>query len=199
MKLNIGSGHSRLDGFTNLDRSSTVGADIVFDLEDCHFGVSIPLETDSVEEFLASHVFEHITNLLPVVQELHRIAKPGAKLIARVPYGSSDIAFEDPTHRRQFFLNSFSYFGQPAYAWMDYGYIGDWKEVGRTLVLNPNAAVQPESLEEAQHMLQHMRNSVVEFIVELRAIKPRRSTLAEQPTVPTNFATVQQVYGVAPR
>ncbi len=199
MKLNIGSGHSRLDGFTNLDRSTSVGAEIVFDLETCAIGNRLPLVTSSVEEFHASHILEHIHNILPVMQELYRVAEPDAKLIVRVPYGSSDSAFEDPTHVRQFFLNSFSYFGQPAYARADYGYIGDWKEVGRTLVLNPNAAVQPESLEEAQHMLQHMRNSVVEFIVELRAIKPRRSTLAEQPTVPTNFATVQQVYGVAPR
>ena len=106
----------------------------------------LPLADDSVEEFLASHILEYIHYILPVMQELHRVAKPGAKLLARVPYGSSDIAFEDPTHCRQFFLNSFSYFGQPAYARADYGYTGDWEEVKRFLVLNPAAAVQPESL-----------------------------------------------------
>lgn len=199
MKLNIGSGHSRLPGFTNLDRSSSVGAEIVFDLETCAIGNRLPLEPSSVKEFHASHILEHIHNILPVMEELYRVAEPDAKLLVRVPYGSSDIAFEDPTHVRQFFLNSFTYFGQPAYARADYGYTGDWEEVKRLLILNPGAAVQPESLEEAQHMLQHMRNSVIEFIVELRAVKPRRSTLDRPRRVEAEFATFEQIYGVQPK
>jgi hypothetical protein len=47
------------------------------------------------------------------MEELHRIAKPNAKVVFKVPYGSSDRAFEDPTHVRQYFLHSFDYFCQP--------------------------------------------------------------------------------------
>lgn len=37
------------------------------------------------------------------MEELHRIAKQDAIFTCRVPYGSSDDAYEDPTHVRQFF------------------------------------------------------------------------------------------------
>ncbi|HHK5531698.1 TPA: hypothetical protein ACQUHH_000011 [Bacillus mobilis] len=56
-----------------------------------------------MDEFLASYVLEHIEMPLDAMEELHRIAKPNAKMVCHVPYGSSDDAFEDPTHCRQFF------------------------------------------------------------------------------------------------
>lgn len=62
-----------------------------------------------------------------MMQELHRIAKPGAKANFRLPNGASDDAFEDPTHVKQYFLQSFGYFSQPYYWRSDYGYRGDWK------------------------------------------------------------------------
>ena len=59
---------------------------------------------NSVNEFLLSHVVEHIHNILPMMQELYRIAQPESKYDHRVPYGSSDDAYEDPTHIRQYFI-----------------------------------------------------------------------------------------------
>ena len=60
------------------------------------------------------------------MQELWRIAKPNAKMVIRVPHGASDDAWEDPTHVRAYFSNSFGYYSQPYYWRADYGYRGDW-------------------------------------------------------------------------
>lgn len=179
-KLNIGSGHHRAEGWTNLDRSLEVKPDILFDLADIP-GKQIPLLSDSVDMFLCSHILEHIPNILPVMQELYRIAKPGASMCVRVPYGGSDIAYEDPTHCRYFFENSMSYFGQPAYARADYGYRGDWCEKNRIISLHPKIKQafgqgHKPSAEEIIEVVRGYRNMATEIIFELEAVKPARPT-----------------------
>jgi len=52
----------------------------------------------------------NISNTLRLMQELWRIAKPDAHMTIRIPHGSSDDAWEDPTHERAYFANSFGYF-----------------------------------------------------------------------------------------
>jgi len=174
-KLNIGCGHNILPGYTNLDRSHDVGADIIFDLEHCG-GRRLPFPDDHFDEILASHIIEHIRNILPLMQELHRVAKPGAYLILRTPFGSTASAFDDPTHIRYLFPSSYWYFGQPAYARADYGYRGDWdlEEVGLTVL--PQLA---EKLEDAgiaiEFAVTHLNNIVHEMIASLKCVKPIRS------------------------
>src|SRR5262245_44004550 len=113
-RLNVGCGRNVIPGWINLDAQPLPGVDIIADLERCA-EVPLPLGGDSVDEFLLSHVIEHIHAPLPLMQELHRIARPGAKAFIRVPYGSSDDAWEDQTHVRAYFLQSFGYFSQPYY------------------------------------------------------------------------------------
>lgn len=120
-RLNIGCGRDIKEGWINLDLFPLEGVDIVTDLEKCATD-PIPLDDNSIDEFYCSHVIEHVVNTLPLMQELHRIAKPDAVALFRVPYGSSDDAFEDPTHVRQYFRSSFKYFSQPLYWRTDYGY-----------------------------------------------------------------------------
>jgi hypothetical protein len=105
---------------------------------------------------------------------LHRIAQPGAQLTIRSPYGSSDDAFEDPTHRQRFFMNSFQYFAQPMYSRADYGYRGDWEPKTVTLLV-PRAQNQGLSGEAILHKVRHLRNVVVEVVAVLEAVKPIRA------------------------
>src|SRR5262245_58436009 len=114
MKMNIGCGRNILDGWLNVDHADVPGVDCVAELDNPD-GVFLMYPPDSVDEFLLSHVIEHIRHPLPLMAELWRVATPGASMVIRCPYGSSDDAFEDPTHVRQMFLNSFGYFGQGAY------------------------------------------------------------------------------------
>jgi len=171
-RLHLGCGRKILAGWTNVDVFPGEGVDIVADLNDCA-KTPLPFETDSITEFLGSHLLEHITNSLPMMQELHRIAKPGAQAVFNLPYGSSDDAFEDPTHVRQYFLNSFGYFSQPYYWRADYGYRGDWQPESIGLKVSQRR-YQGRTADEIMEDVLHLRNVVTEMTVVLSAIKPIR-------------------------
>lgn len=171
-KLHLGCGRDILQGWINLDAVPLEGVDVVANLDECRT-TKLPFGNDSIDEFLANHVIEHLHNCLPFMEELHRIAKPNAKAVFRVPYGSSDDAFEDPTHRRQLFLNSFQYFSQPLYWRADYGYRGDWLTEKIELIVEADRH-QEETVEEIMWQVHTFRNIVKEMVVELRAIKPIR-------------------------
>lgn len=174
IKLNVGCGRNTLAGWINIDRVELPGVDII--TQTMHYSLPM-LKDNSVDEFLLSHVIEHIHETLPFMQELYRIAKPGAKMTIRTPYGSSDDAWEDQTHVRPYFINSFLYFSQPAYWRADYGYRGDWQI--KEIALRASPHYKPE-------MLFLYRNQVAEMVAKLEAIKPMRAPqreLQESPRV----------------
>jgi SAM-dependent methyltransferase len=176
-KLNVGCGRNILQGWVNLDCVSLPGIDVVADLNRCATA-PLPFADDSVNEFLLQHVLEHVREPLPLMQELHRIASPGALAVIRTPYGSSDDAWEDPTHVRPYFVGSFSYFSQPCYWRADYGFRGDWQPV-RVVLLVPKSRALARSAEEVMAMVHRERNVVAEMYAELRAVKPIREPLRE--------------------
>ena len=81
-RLHLGCGKTILAGWVNLDLLPGEGVDVVADLDKCG-EVPLPFEADTFDEFMAAHLFEHIRNPLPFMQELHRVAKPGAKAVLR--------------------------------------------------------------------------------------------------------------------
>lgn len=176
-KLHIGCGRNILDGWVNLDIFKMQGVDVVADLDDCK-NTPLPFEENVFDEFYASHVIEHIKNPLPMLQELYRIAKPNSKAIFRCPYGSSDEAFENPTHVRQYFINSFAYFSQPSYWRADCDYRGDW-QVEKLILSVDQDKYQGVSPDEILEDVNKYRNIVKEMIVELKAIKPMREAKME--------------------
>lgn len=176
-KLHLGCGRNIMDGWINLDCMELPGVDIVANLDNCK-RVSLPFQDNSIDEFFAGHVIEHINDSLSMMQELHRIAKPGAKAVFRCPYGSSDDAYEDPTHIRRYFLNSFGYFSQPFYWRADYGYRGDW-QIQTTSLIVDKERFKGKSHEEIMYEIYTYRNIVKEMIVELIAVKPIRQPRRE--------------------
>jgi SAM-dependent methyltransferase len=171
--LHLGGGHELMPGWINLDVQDSVGADIVFDLNNCA-REKLPLANDSIDGFFMCHVFEHIENTLSMMEELHRVAKHGAKFIIRLPHGATDAAFEDPTHKRACFPNTFVYFAQPAYSRADYGYLGDWQIERVKLIVDPHL-LQSEGETAVLERARTQRNVVLEMIVELSAVKPVRA------------------------
>ena len=172
-----------------MDAQPLPGVSIVGDLDRCR-DTPLPIETDSIDEFLLSHVLEHIRDPLPMMQELHRVAKPNAVAIIRVPYGSSDDAFEDPTHVRQQFLSSFGYFSQPFYWRADYNYRGDWLVRKITLVV-PRQENEGLTTQQIMDKVKMLRNVVREMVAELVAVKPIREPLRElQTRHPVNIELV---------
>ncbi len=186
-RLNVGCGRNILEGWINLDSMPLPGVDVVADLDRLgsrEGGAPLPFQDNTIEEFLLSHVLEHIREPLPMMQEFWRVAKPDAVMTIRCPYGSSDDAWEDPTHVRGIFLQSFGYFSQPYYWRADYGYRGDWRTEGITLWVAHGQFLnlQGSSPEPTPAMVQAVmgeRNVVREMVARLVALKPAREPLRE--------------------
>lgn len=106
IKLNLGSGRKSYKGFINVDKVALKGVDILYDLEK----KPLPFKTDSVSEIICEHIFEHIINYIPFLEELYRISKHRAKIYVIVPYFRSEAAYRDPTHVRFFTERSFDFF-----------------------------------------------------------------------------------------
>lgn len=176
-KLHLGCGLSILPDWINVDCVDMPGVDLVFDLDKCD-SHSLPIEDNCIDTFFASHLLEHIAKPLPLMQELYRVAKTDAQLTFFVPYGSSDDAFEDPTHVRAYFLNSFYYFSQPYYWRANYGYSADWQP--EQILLKISAENHGGRMaEDIMEDIMTLRNIVIEMGVTLRAVKPARPAKRE--------------------
>jgi len=108
MKINLGCGFNKIPGYVNIDSALEVNPDLLMDLDNpC---LPLPFLDNEVEEVLATHALEHIHNLIPLMNEIYRILKPGGIFKIRVPHSGSKEAFQDPTHVRFFNENSWQYF-----------------------------------------------------------------------------------------
>lgn len=171
-RLHLGCGGDIRPGWINLDARALPGVDVVADLDACRRR-KLPFAADSIDEFHASHLLEHLTDPLAFMQEIHRIAKDGAIAVFRVPYGSSDDADQDPTHMRRYFQRSFYYFSQLGYTHFDYGYRGDWET--ESIVLTVDARRHAgKTFEELSEDVRTRRNVVIEMTATLKAVKPAR-------------------------
>ena len=83
MKINLGGGKKRREGFTNIDSDKEVNPDIVADLEK-----GIPLEDNSVSHIYSAHFLEHIKpkKWLWFLDEIQRVAKNGCILELDLPF-----------------------------------------------------------------------------------------------------------------
>ncbi|MEH0938730.1 methyltransferase domain-containing protein [Micromonospora psammae] len=78
-----------------LDIFPAPGVDAVADLSG-----SLPLATDSVDALFAVHILEHLIDFLPLVDECHRVLRPGGVLHVMSPWWGHVNAVADPTHVR---------------------------------------------------------------------------------------------------
>jgi hypothetical protein len=110
MKLNMGCGNKRLDGFINVDKFKTEFVDEIVDLEI----IPWPWDDNSCDEMRFIHCLEHLgqsTNLfLSIINEIYRVLKDGALLTIHVPHPRSDNFLGDPTHCRPITEQSMSLF-----------------------------------------------------------------------------------------
>jgi ubiquinone/menaquinone biosynthesis C-methylase UbiE len=109
VKINLGCGNEfrpESEGWVNVDRWDYDPRVKVVDLE---LG-KLPFENDSVDHIRATHVLEHITNLIPLMNECWRVLKVGGTFYIEVPKYPSLDCFKDPTHVRFFVKETFEYF-----------------------------------------------------------------------------------------
>lgn len=179
LRLDLGCGQNRQEGFLGVDRWKGPGVDIVTDL----FQAPWPWPDNSVEETFSSHLVEHIPHYRPeyggvdgwwvFFNELYRVCKPAAKTVFLHPYAKSDRAFWDPTHTRYIHETTWYYLSR------------QWRELQRldhydatcdfeVVVIQGNGvadSVATRNHEAQQFARDHYWNTIPDLIVELRAVK----------------------------
>jgi SAM-dependent methyltransferase len=175
IKLDLACGLSKKDtDYIGVDYIKVDGVDIVHNLTVYPW----PFEDESVDEIHTSHYVEHIPHninnendkrdgLIQFMDECYRILKTGGKLNILVPFGSSIRAFQDPTHERFLFKESFYYFNS---AWRSlmgvshYGIKCDFDMIFSYYVTNEMTLKSQEVREE--HFL-HDWNVIDDLRIEL--------------------------------
>jgi ubiquinone/menaquinone biosynthesis C-methylase UbiE len=99
MRLNLGCGRTRLDGYLGIDIARSVATDVLADIR------ALPFRDSSIDRIFASHVIEHVAELERVMREIHRVLETGGELEACVPYGLRWLY--DPFHFRAFNRHTF--------------------------------------------------------------------------------------------
>lgn len=109
MKINLGSGYKRIEGYLNLDHDPLTNPDYLVDVEH----EDLPLATNSVSHITAHHILEHVgANFLHLIQEMYRVSEPNAEWDIKFPHFRSDLQHMDPTHKRSLTVDQFMLFSK---------------------------------------------------------------------------------------
>lgn len=112
LKLNIGSGRMKIDGYVSIDIMQIIDGngnktvDIVMDIEK----EKLPYADNSVDEIRIDNTLEHLGDgFIFCINECWRVLKPTGLMTGNVPPANSNGALRDITHKRQFVVESFDY------------------------------------------------------------------------------------------
>ncbi|MBD1913918.1 glycosyltransferase [Leptolyngbya sp. FACHB-8] len=105
LRVDLGCGGWKAEGFIGVDISPGPGVDVVADLNR-----RFPFADNSVEVVKAYDVVEHLPDRLHTMNEIWRICQHDAIVDIRVPSTDGRGAFQDPTHVSFWNINSFKYY-----------------------------------------------------------------------------------------
>lgn len=110
MKLNLGSGMRKLDGYVNIDIRQECDPDVILDIEK-----GLYFHDNEIDEVRAYDFMEHIhqDKVIYVMSEIHRILKPEGIFDFFIPSTEGIGAFMDPTHRSYWNAGTWLYFVHP--------------------------------------------------------------------------------------
>jgi len=93
--LDLGCGpHGKKEGSIGLDKRPAPHVDVVHDLNVYPY----PFEDNTFERVEMSHIIEHVTRPLQLMNEVHRISKNGALVRIITPHYSSQLSYGDLEH-----------------------------------------------------------------------------------------------------
>ena len=125
IKLEIGSGRAKLEGYITIDKDPLVGADICLDIEktsEPEIALKIqeflkgkdPMgwENKGVDEIRAHHILEHLKpeNKVKMMALFNYLLEVGGILDIEVPLFPHPASVQDPTHISFWCAESFKYF-----------------------------------------------------------------------------------------
>src|SRR5512140_2484260 len=171
LRLDIGCGKNKKEGFTGVDQFAIPGVDVVADLRK-----PFPWPDNSVEEVHCSHFIEHLEakDRVRFMNELWRVMKPGAKCTLIAPHWCSNRAYGDMTHCwppvAEMFLSYLSAKWREEQAphtdkrWNPDGYDCDF-EASWGYLLHP--ALAPHSQENQQHAMLFFKEAAQDIMATL--------------------------------
>lgn len=184
MKLNLGSGNNKVEGYINIDQNRETLPDIVLDLEkDC-----LPFDDNSVCFVLAYHILEHLgAGFFHCLRELHRVCQPNSIIEIRVPHPRHDIFLIDPTHVRPIYPHTLDMFSKERNkkgaetnsSETPLGIIHNvnFKVVDYKFLLDPYWETKFKSMsqEECDYVARSFNNVIAEILINLMVIKDEES------------------------
>lgn len=174
MKVHIGCGLRRIEGWVNVDYHPTEATDMVFDLQE-----EWPIKPNQVEAIYGCHVLEHLSRPLDFFRAAWTALRPNGTMDLHFPYGGHRSAWWDHTHVRPWFSENFGFL-QPGYdavtgnpqhlAWTaTYGIQATYLRVGRDL-----AHTMADSWWRRRYLqpwLPRLVDAIEELFVHLYALK----------------------------
>lgn len=112
IKLNLGCGLKKIEGYDNIDNNKIVTPDTVLDI----VSEGLWLWADnSVDEVRAFDFLEHVPigKTIFVIEEIYRVLKPDGIFEHFTPSTDGRGAFQDPTHVSFWNVNSWFYYTDP--------------------------------------------------------------------------------------
>src|SRR3989304_7875525 len=135
IKLYLGCGHSRKEGYLGVDVRSLSEVDIVRDILR-----GLPFSDGVVEAIYSENFLEHLpqAECIRCMNEMHRVLRSGGEAQHLVPVAGSTNFWQDPTHLSHWVPETFTYFqlGHPRNPYYG-GLILPW-EVNSVVILEPN-------------------------------------------------------------
>jgi SAM-dependent methyltransferase len=111
IRLNLGCGNKRKEGFLGIDKFPCAAVDLVADITE-----PLPFEDSSVSEVWADNVIEHVQDIPALMSEVHRICRDGAEVTLITPHYTSISSWNDPTHVHHLSYFSMDHFSREAVA-----------------------------------------------------------------------------------
>lgn len=105
VKVELGCGVTKNEGYLGIDRFPLPNVDIVADLDK-----GIPLEDNSVDVIFCSHSLEHFDNFSNIVSEIYRVCKHKAIVNILAPYYFETVNLANFYHKQVFNESTFRFF-----------------------------------------------------------------------------------------
>src|SRR5258708_29777301 len=106
--LNVGCGSKKIPDSVGVDFDPQSCADVIHDLDNFPW----PFADGAFDQIVCQHVLEHLRNPRRAMEELRRLARPGALVEIATPHYSSPDSWGDMTHYMHFSLKTFEPFYQ---------------------------------------------------------------------------------------
>jgi len=106
LKLNIGCGNKKIEGYVGVDKFQCDAADYICDIEN----EELPFNDNTVTGVILDNVIEHFRDIPSVINELIRVSAKGAIIKIITPHFSSLSSWIDPTHLHHLSYYSFDHF-----------------------------------------------------------------------------------------